>query len=102
MTRPDAKYWETPFTERRRKFSNEQISDLKREVELYSKARFEYGSRFRLTENYVGIPKGTRCTIIKVWPQTRARWDIWSKDGYGAVKRDASMSYHLDIKLEPL
>jgi hypothetical protein len=102
MTRPDSEYWKTPFTERRRRFSNEQIADIQNKVELYDKKRFEYGGRFQLAANYIGIPKGTRCTIIKTWPQTRALWDIWSKDGYGSTKRETSMSYDLDIRLEPL
>jgi len=102
MTRPDTKYWATPFQERRRKFSDERVADLKVEVEKYDRARFEYGGRFELTKVYAGIPKGTRCTIIKIWPHTRARWDLWAKEGYGATKRETSMSYDLDTHLEPI
>lgn len=99
--RPDAEYWSTPFTERRKRFPTEKLAKLQEAVEAYSLARFEYGGRFTLTEGYSGIPKGTRLTIIKVWPETRARWDIWAKAGYGATKRETSMSYNLDILLEP-
>ncbi len=100
VTRPDAEYWSTPFQDRRKKFSNEKIAELQEAVEAYSIARFEYGDRFELTEKYAGVPKGTRCTVTKVWPLTRVRWDIWAKAGYGATKRDISMSHELDVLLE--
>jgi hypothetical protein len=102
LKRPDAEYWSTPFQERRKKFSNDQIADIQEAVEVYSKSRFDYGDRFALTRACAGIPKGTRCTIIAVWPRTRARWDIWAKAGYGAVKRETSMTYELDVILEPV
>jgi hypothetical protein len=101
VNRPDKEYWETHFTERRKKFSTEQMVELQEAVEIYSVARFEYGDRLTLIEGYAGIPKGTRCTIVKVWPRTKVRWDIWSKAGYGATKRETTMSYNLDIILEP-
>lgn len=102
VKRPDAEYWSTPFQERRKKFSSAQIAELQEAVEAYSKARFEYGDRFELVRGYAGIPKGTRCTITKVWPRTRARWDIWAKAGYGSTKRETAMSHELDVMLEPV
>lgn len=94
--RPDYVYWNATSDER----SKMDIKTIKAELEVYSLARFGLGWRFRLRKALHGVPKGTCCTVTKVWPDTRIRWDKWNKGGRGAERRSRCMSRELDLELE--
>jgi hypothetical protein len=94
--RPDNIYWKATREERR----NLDIEAIKEELEVYSLARFQLGRRYRLRKSLNGVPKGTCCTVTRLWPDTRIRWDKWSKSGMGAARIERCMSHDLDDDLE--
>ena len=94
--RPDYVYWKSSREQR----SLLDIEVIKEEMELYSLARFGIGWRFKLRLDFNGVPKGTCCTVVRQWPDTRIRWDKWSKTGRGSVRKSRCMSHDLDLNLE--
>jgi len=101
--RPDSFYWKLSKAKRGR-ITEEQRNQINKQLAEYSKKRFKLGRKFRLTCDYWGVPKGTQCLVISVWPDTRVKWDRWGgKGSYGARStRIATMSYELDICLTPV
>lgn len=98
--RPDYGYWSTPRSKRQRLDCHE-IETLTEAVRCYSVERFTLGQRFRLVKDFCGIPKGTGCTVVDVWPNTTILWDAWGPRGsYGRQSRHSSMSFELDVNLE--
>jgi hypothetical protein len=97
--RPDYTYWTTPWHQRK-KPSPEELEALLAELEEYSRARFVLGRRFKLRKEFYGIPKGTGCTVTRLWPDTRVRWDKWTTKGRGAKRAERTVSFELDTYLE--
>lgn len=93
--RPDYDYWVLPHKERPR-LSQTELETLRGLTGEYSRARFPLGKRFRLIKDTWGIPEGSVCVIVSVWPETIIFWE--------KLKRpfEMSMSFNLDIVLEAL
>lgn len=77
------------------------MRQLNEELAVYSGCRFPLGRCFILATYYYGIPSGTRCTVVREWPDTRIRWDPWGPRGsYGQrSERTSTISYRLDTHL---
>lgn len=97
--RPDYEYLSATSKERQ-KFSKKEIAQLTEETGKYDRKRFTEGRRFRVVQEYHGVPGGTGCTVVSVWPKTRIRWDKWSKAGYGSLRLKEDMHFELDIRLQ--
>lgn len=98
--RPDYNYWKTP-REKRPTLSEEELAALHVELANYSNQKFALGRRFKLVKEYAGIPLGTNCTVVSVWPQVKVRWDKWATSGYGRRRPTSHLSFSLDSALGP-
>jgi hypothetical protein len=99
--RPDYSYWKTPWAERKR-LSPEELIDIVGKLEEYSLLRCPLGRRFKLDKVFQGIPKGTCCTVIAIWPVTAVRWDKWAASGRGSLRKTQNLLFELDNSLEIL
>jgi hypothetical protein len=97
--RPDVQYWKTPWSERKRP-PDEELETILEKLEEYSSLRFVVGRRFKLVKEFQGIPVGTCCTVVDVWPSTAVRWDKWSKSGFGSNRKTQDVLFELDMSLE--
>lgn len=97
--RPDYFYWTTPRA-KRPKLSQDEMAALMVDMANYSHQRFPVGRRLKLVKDYCGIPKGTGVTVVIGWPNTTVRWDKWSRAGYGALRKESTVSFELDCNLE--
>lgn len=97
--RPDYDYWMQPWQTRKRP-AREDLEKLVQQVKEYSDRRFVLGRRFKVSKEFQSIPKGTGCTVTRVWPDTRIRWDKWSIKGRGAQRAEQCVSFELDLQLE--
>jgi len=91
--RADFNYWTTTRS-KRPELTPANIKHWNNRLKLYSLARFVLGRRFKLTVNYCGIPKGTHCSVVSVWPNTEVVWDK-----LGKARRRTCMSFDLDCRL---
>ena len=99
--RPDYNYWMEPWQTRVRP-SREELGELVQLVGEYSNLRFVLGRRFKLRKAFQCIPKGTACTVTRMWPDTRIRWDKWATKGMGARRDERCVSFEMDLHLEAI
>lgn len=97
--RPDYSYWMQPWQTRNRPDRSE-LEVIKQKLAEYSALRFVLGRRFRLRKEFQSVPKGTCCTVTRLWPDVRVRWDKWAQKGAGAERVERCVSFEMDLELE--